>query len=127
MDSNEQASAQATGFTESDSGVNSYKLLECDVEVLTFVVDQAAYYFIATDGRRADIIRCRTLQPNIDDPDDYFYYMWVQATQGYFVLKQRFVEGQPRNWQLIGEMTTEKDGPDVFDEWSDELKERYSK
>ena len=65
---------------------------DCDVDVLTFVVDHASYYFIATDGRRADIIRCETFQPGIEDEHDYFFYMWVKATQGYFVLKQRFLE-----------------------------------
>ena len=91
------------------------------------MVDQFAYYFVASDGRRGDIIRCETLQPGIDDPDDYDFYMWVHATQGYFILKQRFLEGRPQNWQLIGEMTTEETGPFVFDNWSELLKERFSK
>lgn len=82
---------------------------------------------MAADGRRGDIVRVQTLQPGIDDPDNYLFYMWVEAIQGYFLLVQRFEEGQPQNWHLIGEMTTEERGPGVFDEWSDLLKERLSK
>ncbi|MCA9780697.1 MAG: hypothetical protein KC800_28440 [Candidatus Eremiobacteraeota bacterium] len=90
------------------------------------MVDQGAYYFVASDGRRGDIIRCQTHQPGISDPDDYFFYMWVQTLQGYFILKQRFLEGRPQNWSLIGEMTTDEKGPAVFDDWSEILKERFS-
>ena len=101
--------------------------VDCDVEITTFVVDQGAYYFVASDGRRGDIIRCETLQPGIENPDDYDFYMWVQAIQGYFILKQRFLEGRPQNWCLIGEMITDEKGPAVFDDWSESLKERFSK
>ena len=62
-------------------------------------------------------MRVQTLQPKIENPEDYDYYMWVEATQGYFILKQRFLENRPQNWQLVGEMTTDERGPDVFDEW----------
>lgn len=101
------------------------KILECEIDVLTFVVDEGAYYFVAADGRRGDIIRVQTLQPTIGDPDDYDFYMWVEATQGYFILKQKFLESRPQTWQLIGEVVTERAGPTLFDELSEVLSGRY--
>lgn len=107
--------------------VTALTTTECEIEITTFVVDQGAYYFVASDGRRGDIIRCETLQPGIHDPEDYDFYMWVEALQGYFILKQKFLEGQPQRWLLIGEMTSEEKGPAVFAAWSEVLKERFSK
>lgn len=85
------------------------------------MVDQGAYYFVASDGRRGDIVKCQTHQPEIQNGDDYFYYMWVKAIQGYFVLKQQFLEGQAQQWYLIGEVETEETSPAFFDELTDHL------
>lgn len=90
------------------------------------MVDQGAYYFVASDGRRGDIIRCETYQPGIPNEDDYYFYMWVHASQGYFVLKQRFIEGLAQRWQLIGELETDRTGPSVFEDLSELVKKRYS-
>jgi hypothetical protein len=87
-------------------------------------VDSSAYYFIATDGRRGDIIRCRTFQPEIQDPDDYFFYMWTESIQGHFVLKQRFVGGQGQEWFLIGEVEVDQVGPLAFEELSETIRQR---
>lgn len=89
-------------------------------------MDQGAYYFVASDGRRGDIVRCQTCQPQITDENLYFFYMWVEALQGYFLLRQEFSEGRPQQWQLIGEIEVEERGPWVFDEITEELRGRLA-
>jgi len=86
------------------------------------VVDSHNYYFVASDGRRGDITRCHTFQPEIEDPEDYYYYLWTEAIQGYFVLRQHFLEGKPQQWFLRAEVETEERGPWVFDEVTEEIK-----
>jgi hypothetical protein len=93
------------------------------VIILTFVVDANLYYFVASDGRRGDIVRCRTLQPPVVDENDYFYYLWAETIQGYFVLRQQFLEGQAQDWLLRAEVEVEERGPWVFDEMSGWLQE----
>lgn len=74
------------------------------------------------DGRRGDIIRCQTYQPEIGDPENYVFYLWAETLQGYFLLKQRFLEGRAQEWQLAGEFELEESGPGTFDLLSDEVR-----
>lgn len=53
--------------------------------------------------------------------------MMAHTVQGYFVLKQQFLENQPGPWRIIAEVETEDYGPGVFDELSESLQKRYSK
>lgn len=98
------------------------KLHECSTEIRTFVAENGAYYFVACDGRRGDIIRCQTFQPDITDFDNYSYYMWVEALQGFFLLRQRFFEGQAHPWELTGEFELDEPGPGAFDWLSDRVR-----
>lgn len=94
------------------------------MEIQTFVVDTGSYYFVAVGGLRGDIRRCRTFQPDIKDPDDYFFFMWVESVQGYFLLKQQFLEGRAQEWYLIAEIITEESGPAFFEELSEAMEQR---
>ena len=114
-------------FSRRYQGVVSLRFIECDVEILTFIVDEGAYYFVASDGRRADIVKCSTHQPEIREPDDYFYYMWVSAVQGYFLLRQRFLEGKAQPWHLVAEIETERRDPAFFDELEEVLIDKISR
>ena len=87
------------------------------------MVDSGAYYFVACDGRRGDIIRCGTHQPRIGDPDNYFYYMWAETVQGFFLLRQHFVEGQAGPWSLLGEFEVEDPAPTFFETLSEHVRE----
>lgn len=107
--------------TEDRSPARVFRYLATPADIRTFVVDNGAYYFIAVDGRRGDIIRCQTYQPGIGESEDYYFYMWVQSLQGYFMLRQRFEGGRAGDWQLLGEFETEESGSRVFDLLSDEV------
>ncbi len=78
-------------------------------------MDSGAYYFVSADGRRGDIIRCLTYQPEIVNPEDYTFYMWAETLQGFFLLHQRFLEGRAEEWQLAGEFEFEDRGPGAFE------------
>lgn len=93
----------------------------CDIEVVTFVASEGAYYFVMGDCRRADIIKCRTLQPAIADPLDYSSYMWIKAYQGYFLLRQRFVENRAEEWRVIREVEVKEPEFDFFEQYGDRL------
>ncbi len=69
-------------------------------EVKEFVTDKYAYYGVTISGFLFNIIKCKTLQPPIENPDDYYTYMWTQCEGGYFLLRQRFIEGVSLSWFL---------------------------
>ena len=96
----------------------------CDIEVITFVATEGAYYFLMGDQRRADIVKCRALQPTIRDHDNYSAYLWVNAYQGYFVLRQRFVEGRAEGWTVIAEVQVSDPDFDFFDQHGERLLEQ---
>ena len=93
----------------------------CDIEVVTFVTSPGAYYFVLGDCRRADVMKCRSLQPAIRDHADYSAYLWVKAYQGYFVLRQRFVENVPHEWRVIREVEVTDPEVDFFENYGDKL------
>jgi hypothetical protein len=78
-----------------------------------------------SDGRRADIIKCRPFQPSIRDHADYMSYLWVKSLQGCFVLRQHFVEGQAGEWRVILEVEEDRDDFDFFDKAGDEIARRF--
>lgn len=97
--------------------------IPCDIEVVTFVASEGAYYFVLGDCRRADIIKCRTLQPAIRDHLNYSSYLWVKAYQGYYLLRQRFVDSHAQEWRLIAEVEVDEPEFDFFDKHGDCLAE----
>ena len=92
-----------------------------DVEVINFVMESGVYCFKTADRRRGDIAKVRTLQPSVKNHSDYFSYMWVQAVQGYFVLRQRFVDGKAQEWRLIREIEVEDPELYFFEHMGDAL------
>lgn len=99
----------------------------CDIEVVTFVASEGAYYFVMGDCRRGDIIKCRTLQPAIVDLLDYSAYMWIKAYQGYFVLRQRFVDNHAQEWRVVAEVKVEEPDFDFFEQYGDQLAQELEK
>lgn len=93
----------------------------CDIEVVTFVATDGAYFCILGDSRRADIIKTRNFQPPIADPEDYASYMWIKAYQGHFVLRQQFVENQPTGWRVVQEVEAEESDDNLFESYGDHL------
>jgi hypothetical protein len=93
----------------------------CDIEVVTFVTSPGAYYFVLGDCRRADVVKCRSMQPTIHDHNNYSAYLWVQAFQGYFVLRQRFVDHVAQEWRVIRELEVSEPAFDFFETFGDQL------
>lgn len=90
---------------------------------MTFVATDRAYFFVMGDRRQVDIMKCRTFQPAITDPEDYLSYMWIKGYQGFFVLEQRFLEQHAGPWRVIREVEPEPDSDtfDFFDLYGDQL------
>ncbi len=95
--------------------------MDADVEILSFVTAHGSYYFLAADGRRGDIIKCRNLQPPIQDHENYETYLWVKAVQGYYLLRQFFIDGQAQEWRICKEITIDDPNLESFDEVGDHL------
>lgn len=87
----------------------------CDLEVVTFVAAPGAYYFILSDSRRGDVLKVHTLQPSIEDHDYYASYLWVQALQGYFLMRQLFVEQRAQEWRVVAEFQSQPLESDFFE------------
>lgn len=77
------------------------------------------------DRRQVDIMKCRTFQPSIQDPNDYSSYMWIKGYQGYFVLQQRFQDQHAHPWQVVREVEPETDSFDFFDAYGDQLEAEF--
>ncbi len=81
---------------------------------------------MAADGRRADIIKCHPFQPEISDHLNYSAYLWVKAIQGYFLLRQRFIEEHPCEWRIVREVEVEDPERDFFDEMGRSLMAEFA-
>lgn len=88
---------------------------------MTFVATERAYFFVMSDRRQVDIMKCRTFQPPILDPNHYSSYMWIKGYQGYFLLRQLFHEQHAGEWRVIREIEPETDSFDFFDLYGDQL------
>jgi hypothetical protein len=88
------------------------------------VATEGAYYFVMGDRRRADIVKCRALQPTIRDHSNYAAYLWVNAYQGYFLLRQRFIDNQVTEWRVIAEVNVSDPDYHFFEQHGDQLLEQ---
>lgn len=85
---------------------------ELDDPVTSFVTGELSYH-ARTEGRLGiDIVKCYTRTPEIEDPENYLSYMWVNSVQGYYVLEQAFEKGEPQDWRLIRQIIPEE--PDIY-------------
>lgn len=107
------------------SDPSTVSISSCDIEVVTFIATDGAYYFVLGDRRRADIVKCRSFQPTIRDHGDYAAYLWIKAYQGYFVLRQRFLDHHAGEWRVIREVEVQNADPDFFDSFGDLLVEEF--
>ena len=69
-------------------------------EIKQFVTRSDAYYGITYDGFVFYILRCYSIQPQIEDQNDYHSYLLANCLEGIFVLRQHMVNRIPRNWFL---------------------------
>ena len=76
----------------------------CD-DVLHWVTDDLGYHAYSRGGLVLSIVRSASIQPTISDEQDYVTWLWVEALQGFFVMRQRIVETQPQGWVIVRRLT----------------------
>lgn len=101
--------------------MTAYEVLELEPEeVIQFVTHDLSYIAYTNSGRRLDILKSMSAQPPIQNPEDYYSYMWVKALQGYFILRQHYVESVASPWYVIRELKPETEFH-FYEEFLDEL------
>jgi hypothetical protein len=73
-------------------------------DVTHFVVYDKGYYAILRSGRRLDIIRIQSFQPQISDFADYFTYLFVETPDSFLILRQRIIENISDPWEAFLEL-----------------------
>jgi hypothetical protein len=74
-------------------------------EVKQFVTSSHGYYAYLLNGERLDIVRAASFQPDIQNYDDYYGYLFIQTQFSFFIPRQRIIENKPLTWELHLEMT----------------------
>jgi hypothetical protein len=92
-------------------------------EVKSFVTENSAYYGVTRSGFLFNIMRTKTIQPHIEDENDYHTYMWVQCANAYYLLRERFVDGYGVGWYLEVEIIPDTRSSDFFMEMAGLLDE----
>lgn len=80
-----------------------------------FVTGEDTYYGITQNGFLFNIIRCFSVQPPIENHDDYFTYLLAECREGVFVLRQRFLMGSAGSWYLEAEIISGEKSSSEFD------------
>ena len=69
--------------------------------VLDFVSTPSSYTIYVEPALRLDVARCQSLEAGPLPDGPYWSYLWVQAVQGFFVLRQPIIEGRPGPWEML--------------------------
>lgn len=91
-------------------------------EVKDFYLEGDWYYVILRSGRCLNIVRSQSVQPAIDDPLDYPSYLWVEAKEGFFLFRQRFLMGRGGPW-VVEKQIVPADPADFFRLYLDRLRQ----
>lgn len=73
-------------------------------EVKYFVHNKDSYYGVTRPGFVFDIIQGHSLQGPISDENDFHTYMWARCVSGFYLLRQRFLNGIGQEWFLEAEI-----------------------
>ena len=92
-------------------------------EIRQFVTENNSYYCVTMKGEVYYIISLEVLSEDVEDRDDFFSYMWVKTTSGYFIFSQRFYRMMALDWVVEVEIIPECDGCYFFHEMRDLLRE----
>ncbi len=83
-------------------------------EVLRFLTDPASYSARTRAGLNLRILRVRTFQPDLEDTQNYPTFLWLEATEGCFLLRQHLVDHRPLPWFVVRRVVPVQAGPDFF-------------
>ncbi len=82
---------------------NVADILPRDDEVITFETYESGYYALLRRGERLDIIKTLTFQPAIISSDCYSSHIFLEALQGFFLLRQQVIDGAFQHWEVCAE------------------------
>lgn len=92
-----------------------------DEEVQRWEVAPADYFLYTLSGNKIRITRAEALQPPIRDPEDYPTFLWIQALEGYFLLRQHIVKGKAHPWRIVRRILPEESDPTFYTDFKDRL------
>lgn len=75
-----------------------------DEEIAHWVSDDRGYHAYTRGGTALHIVRSASVQPPIKRPEDYPTWLWVEALQGFYLARQRIVDGVPQEWRLVRQL-----------------------
>jgi hypothetical protein len=73
-------------------------------EIIDFYIEDGVYFAISTSGRIFHIRKIVCIQPEILDEKEFFAYLWMEAIEGFFLLRQKIKEGKAEKWILEKEV-----------------------
>ncbi|MCE1245309.1 MAG: hypothetical protein LWY06_01560 [Firmicutes bacterium] len=92
-------------------------------EIRQFVTEDNAYYCVTMKGEVYYIVSLEVLSEDAEDKEDFFSYMWVKTTNGYFIFSQRFHKLIALDWVVDVEIIPETDECRFFYDMRDYLRE----
>ena len=92
-------------------------------EILNFYIDGNIYYAVSKLGIVLNIIHIVSIQPKINDFNDYFTYLWIEALEGFFILRQRIKEKIAEPW-VIEKKIIPKNNYNFFNLFEEEFKKK---
>lgn len=75
-----------------------------DDPVEHFVTNENGYFAYSQSGRALAIVHAHSIQPPIDNADDYQTFLWVETVDAFFLLRQRIVNAEPQAWSIVREI-----------------------
>ena len=77
---------------------------EIKEEVKGFYGNKKGYYLVTDSGYCLNIIHLVSLQPKIENENDYLTFLFVEAKEGFFLLTQRIKDFKAGRWVIEKEM-----------------------
>ena len=103
----------------------NFKIIEQKIEVYNFQCAPGEYTALTSAGK-FKLLKCKSIQPPIENPDDFYTYLWAQAEDRYFVFRQRFEKGVSGSWEIFQEIIPEDTG-EFFSDFVPVLNEMLEK
>ncbi len=90
-------------------------------EVLRFLTDQASYSARTRSGMRLRILRARSFQPEVRDEENFATFLWLETTEGYFLMRQHLFHHRPLAWFVLRRVVPVQVQPDFFPDFHEHL------
>lgn len=91
-----------------------------DDEIAHWVSDVQGYHAYTRGGAALHVVRSASVQPPITHPEDYHTWLWIQALQGFYLARQRIIDGVPQEWRVVRQIVP-SEGHGFFVDFRDDL------